>query len=230
MRRVLQVIGGILLVVAVVGLTWAAQLVGIIDINTNFPASAAAHATPTPAQPSTAEAIGFTAAETPAAPVVAAPADGTVLGTMTIPRLGTDVVDTPVIQGITEDVLAQGLGHFPETALPGQQGNFALAGHRATNGEELRNIDQLQVGDFVFVQTTDNWYIYRLFRDRIVTPEDYWVVATDPFGNVPGMSDHLLTITTCHPRWGSAERWIWWGELVNTLPTAGGPPPLDIHE
>lgn len=215
MRRATRFVGWALIGLALAGLVWAAEITGIIRINW-------------PNHMVSAEPIGFTgSASMP--PIPGAPPYGTVLATVTIPRLGTDVVDTPVIQGITDDILAKGLGHFPETALPGQVGNFALAGHRTTHGAEMDNIDRLRVGDFVYVKTADNWYIYRLFRDRIVTPEDYWVVDAAPFGEVPGMSTHLITLTTCHPRWQTSERWIWWGELVNTLPTTGEPPPLDIN-
>ena len=42
--------------------------------------------------------------------------------------------------------LARGVGHYPETARPGQVGNFAVAGHRATNGEPFAALDQVHSG------------------------------------------------------------------------------------
>lgn len=165
-----------------------------------------------------------TAPTTPPAP----PPVGDGIALMTIPRLGEDVADEPVLQGVSLEVLAQGLGHYPNSAMPGDTGNFAVAGHRATNGEPLRNIDQLQNGDFVYVQTQDSWFVYRLFRDQIVTPNDDWVVTPTPFPAEPAISKNLLTITTCHPRWGSTERWIWWGELVSATPKSAGTPDLVV--
>ena len=162
------------------------------------------------------------------APPVTPPSEGEGIALMTIPRLGEDLLDEPVLQGVTLEVLAEGLGHYPNTALPGQTGNFAVAGHRATNGEPLRNVDQLRIGDLVYVQTQDSWYTYRLFRDQIVTPNDDWVITTDPFPDEPGTRENLLTLTTCHPRWGSTERWIWWGELVAAAPKSAGTPEMAV--
>lgn len=166
----------------------------------------------------------------PAAPSspTAEPTAGEGIALMTIPRIGDDVTDEPVLEGVSLDVLAQGLGHYPNTALPGETGNFAVAGHRATNGEPLRNIDQLQIGDLIYVQTQESWFVYRLFRDQIVTPNDDWVVSVRPFPEEPAISNRLLTITTCHPRWGSTERWIWWGDLISATPKSAGAPVMAV--
>lgn len=146
------------------------------------------------------------------------PEIGSAIGLMTIPRLGGDVVSEPVLQGVDLVTLAQGMGHYPETAMPGQPGNFAIAGHRATNGEPLRSVDLLQDGDLVYLQTATTWYVYRLFRDEIVSPADVRVVTNNPWtdGSLP--PPRMLTITTCHPRWSSAQRWIWWGEQIGEFP------------
>ncbi|MFD2078965.1 sortase domain-containing protein [Actinopolymorpha cephalotaxi] len=72
---------------------------------------------------------------------------------MRIPRFGRSYV-VPAIQGIRKEDLAKGFGHFPETALPGQRGNCALAGHRVTHGEPLRDMPNLRVGDKVVVETS----------------------------------------------------------------------------
>src|SRR5690606_36657580 len=56
-----------------------------------------------------------------------------------IPKFGADYV-VPVLEGITDDILARGYGHFEDNADPGQLGNYALAGHRITHGESLRRM------------------------------------------------------------------------------------------
>nr|WP_216593676.1 sortase [Arsenicicoccus sp. oral taxon 190] len=48
-----------------------------------------------------------------------------------IPALGRGYA-VPVVEGTTRDVLRRGIGHYRGTAMPGQVGNFALAGHRMT--------------------------------------------------------------------------------------------------
>ena len=68
-----------------------------------------------------------------------------------IPRLG-DGYRVPVLEGTSDDVLASGFGHFDGTAGPGEVGNYALAGHRVTHGEPLRDMPDLEVGDEVVVR------------------------------------------------------------------------------
>jgi sortase A len=81
-----------------------------------------------------------------------------------IPRFGKDYAWT-VVQGTNDADLERGPGHYSNTAVPGQIGNFALAGHRVGKGEPFLNLDQLVPGDAVVVQTAGNWYVYRVLGD-----------------------------------------------------------------
>lgn len=157
------------------------------------------------------------------APAQKKPPVGRAFAKMYIPRLRDKVWGLPVIQGVGLPQLARGVGHYPETALPGEIGNFATAAHRATNGEPFAFIDRIRKGDLVIVQTRDTWYTYRLERDKIVQPEDTWVIDPVP-GEKTEPTEALITLTTCHPRWGSTQRWIWWGSLVDTRVKSDGPP------
>ena len=136
-----------------------------------------------------------------------------------IPRLKDRVWELPITRGVDPDDLISGLGHYPDNALPGEKGNFAMAGHRATYGEPLANIDQLRQDDEVIIQTAGNWYVYKLVLDEIVEPDAMWVLDPNPGGivNKTGVEE-MITLTTCHPRWGSTERWIWWGVLTEVRP------------
>ncbi len=140
-----------------------------------------------------------------------------------IPRLGSDF-SVPVVQGIDDRSLKKGVGHYPETALPGAVGNFAVAGHRATNGEPFRNLDLVRPGDPLVVETAQTWYVYRVSETKIVEPTRVSVLL--PVPEEPGVaaSQALITLTTCHPRWASYQRLIVHGELVETLQKPGGPP------
>jgi sortase A len=144
----------------------------------------------------------------------ARPEIGTAFALMYIPRLSDKVWGMPVLESVEPPDLARGIGHYPTTQLPGAKGNFAVAAHRATNGEPFRDIDRLEVGDTVIVETQDSWYEYTLRRGQIVSPQDTWVI--DPVPGDPGAlpTDRLITLTTCNPRWGSTTRWIWWGDLT----------------
>lgn len=136
-----------------------------------------------------------------------------------IPRLQDKVWELPITRGVDPEDLVSGLGHYPDNALPGEKGNFALAGHRATYGEPLANIDQLKQNDEVIIQTSSNWFIYKLILDEIVEPDAMWVLDENPGGiiNKTGVEE-MITLTTCHPRWGSTSRWIWWGVLTEVRP------------
>lgn len=140
-----------------------------------------------------------------------------------IPRLGRKFA-VPVIEGVGLPELAKGVGHYPDTALPGEVGNFAVAGHRATNGEPFAYLDKVHEGDVVVAETRAGWYTYVVDRTRIVTPTSIWVL--DPVPGKPGLAptDQLLTLTTCNPRWASYERLIVFGHLVETRVRAQGPP------
>jgi sortase A len=149
--------------------------------------------------------------------VPSGPIPGNAFARMYIPRLSDSVWGTPVVQGVSRADLAKGIGHYTTSAMPGEVGNFAVAGHRATNGEPLRDIDRIQEGDEVFVETRDTWYVYTLERDQIVRPTDTWVIAPVPWDPGAKPTERLITLTTCHPRWASTQRWIWWGSLTETI-------------
>jgi sortase A len=136
-----------------------------------------------------------------------------------IPRLANKVWELPITKGVDPEDLISGLGYYPENALPGEKGNFALAGHRSTYGEPLANVDQLKQDDEVIIQTAGNWYVYKLVLDEIVEPDEIWVLDPNPGGivNKTGVEE-MITLTTCHPRWGSTYRWIWWGVLTEVRP------------
>jgi sortase A len=89
---------------------------------------------------------------------------GTAIGILYLPRLGTDYHEAIVEGGNPPDdsQLQQGVAHYGDTQLPGQIGNFAVAGHRVGKGEPFLNIDQLQAGDAVIVETKSWWYVYRV--------------------------------------------------------------------
>lgn len=142
-----------------------------------------------------------------------------------IPRFG-DQWQRNVVQGVT---LAQlnlhGLGHYPETQMPGQIGNFAVAGHRNGYGQPLGDVDALQPGDPIVVRTKDYWYVYRYTSHEIVTPEHSEVIAAVPDrpGDTPTKA--MITLTTCEPKYSAPiYRWISYGELAYWTKAADGVP------
>jgi sortase A len=144
-----------------------------------------------------------------------------------IPRFGKGYV-MPVSAGVSDDVLARGFGHFDQTARPGATGNYALAAHRVTHGEPLRNMPELRPGDKVIVETRNDVYTYVLDTDPnklIVTFHDVWVIAPLPRNPDPGgvepaatASRRLITLTTCAELFHTDNRMVAFGHLVTTTP------------
>jgi sortase A len=178
-----------------------------------------------PGSPTGSEGDGDSGDDTPEA----RPEIGNAFALMYIPRLSDKVWGMPVLESVALPDLARGIGHYPETQLPGEKGNFAVAAHRATNGEPFRDIDQLRVGDRVFVETQDSWFEYTLRRDQIVAPQATWVIDAVPGDAGATPTDRLITLTTCNPRWGHTTRWVWWGDLTTTYDKAAGEIPPEVE-
>lgn len=126
-----------------------------------------------------------------------------------IPAFGSDYV-RPIAQGTaTKEVLNKvGVGHYTGTALPGEIGNFAVAGHRMTYGAAFRDLDLLENGDAIIVETVDGWYTYKVDRTKIVKPTEVNVIS--PVPEKPGVvpSERWMTLTTCTPKWSAEKRLV----------------------
>ena len=85
--------------------------------------------------------------------------DGHGIANLYIPRFGKDYAWT-IVQGTDDADLEKGPGHYDGTQLPGQKGDFAIAGHRVGKGEPFLNLDKLRAGDSVVVETQTTWYVY----------------------------------------------------------------------
>jgi len=152
-----------------------------------------------------------------------APESGEGLGILHIPALGKKW-SWVIVEGVGDEDLARGPGHFPGTAMPGDVGNFAVAGHRATHGEPFAYLDKLEVGDDVVVETMDGWLTYQVTWVRILSPSATEVL--EPVAGHPGekAKQRTLTLVTCNPRWSSTERLVVGASLVERRPADAGPP------
>ena len=140
-----------------------------------------------------------------------------------IPRFGADYA-RPVLHGIDHDTLTKGVGHYPDTVMPGQVGNFSVAGHRTTYGRPFHNIDLLQKGDVIVVETKASYLVYAVDRHVIVTPDQVEVIA--PVPQRPGVkpTQAWMTLTSCHPKYSALERYVVFAKLVKSIPRANGLP------
>ena len=127
-----------------------------------------------------------------------------------IPALG---LDTVVVEGITPSALRAGAGHYPQTPLPCEGGNVAIAGHRTTYGRPFGNVDQLKPGDTIELTTPIGGCVYQVSRAPfVVAPSELSVIDPTP--------ERSLTLTTCHPKGSAAQRLIIRATWVKDLKAA----------
>ena len=124
-------------------------------------------------------------------------AEGSLIGRIEISRLALSVM---VVEGDDKISLQRAVGHIPGTALPGEDGNVGLAGHRDTF---FRPLKDLKINDEIQISTRTGNFKYQIVSLRIVDPENVGVLA--PSG------ENVLTLVTCYPFYfiGAApQRWI----------------------
>lgn len=156
------------------------------------------------------------AEEEKAAPL--GPPPGDAIARLYIPKIGKYWV---VVEGVDLDDIRYAPGHYPTSAMPGQVGNFSVAGHR--NPATFWDLDQVVEGDTVVVETRDSWYVYRVTRNHIVKPDAVEVVAAVPGDPAAQPSQAMLTLTTCNPKFDNYERLIVHAELVDQLQRSDDP-------
>ena len=132
--------------------------------------------------------------------------------------------------------------------MPGEQGNFAVAGHRVGRGSPFLDLDQMRPGDPIVVETADSWFVYRVLGDpatgdfaadpsgipgqQIVRPTDVEVISPTPGAAVADpATGAYLTLTTCHPKYSAQQRLIIHARLdgapLSKAALPDGPPALN---
>jgi sortase A len=160
-----------------------------------------------------------TVAVKPGGPTLPPPAGGTI-ARLYVPRMDKHWV---VVEGVDRADIRFAPGHYPKTALPGQIGNFSVAGHRTP--AIFWDLDKIKVGDPIVVETRSTYFVYRVNQIEIVKPTAVQVVA--PVPNHPGQTptEAMMTLTTCNPKWDNYQRLIVHAKLERNQPRSAGPPP-----
>ena len=147
---------------------------------------------------------------------------GDVLARLKIPKIGLDFY---VVAGVNVKDLRKGVGHFPNTPLPGQLGNSALAGHRTSHLQPFYSLDELKPGDEIQVFTKlGDGYAYIVTDSLVVNPSDYYVI-TDSDPKVA-----TLTLITCTPLGTSSHRLVVHATLDPTRSSAIGLPVINYGQ
>ena len=227
---VTSVLGELLLTAGVIVLLFVAwqMWIGDIIINAQKNDEGAAisqqlAASPAPEPPPFEKTDDGTIVYQPVIP--AAPAEGEWLGQMLIPRFGADY-NKGIYGGTTRAKTLDhlGIGVYTDSKMPGEVGNFAMAGHRTTWGKPFNQLDKLQVGDAIVVETPDGWFTYRFRTLEYVKPNQTEVLLDVP--QMPGVEtgERYITLTACSPLYSLAERIVAYGVFESFQPRAEGLP------
>ena len=127
---------------------------------------------------------------------------GHALGRLRMPTLDRTYV---FVQGTSTGSLRKGPGHYSGTALPGEAGTVAIAGHRTTYLAPFRTVDQLRPGDPLILDMPYGVFTYRVEETRIVKPSAVWVTRSVGYPR--------LVLTACHPLYSASNRIVIFAKL-----------------
>jgi sortase A len=147
---------------------------------------------------------------------------GSGMAMIRVPRFGSDWRYV-IVEGVDQDDLRKGPGHYPGSAMPGQVGNFVVSGHRTTYSAPFNRVGELRAGDRILVDTKTRQHVYEVTGRRIVSPTAVEVTAPVPLRPGDRPTEKLITLTTCHPKYSASQRMIIFGRQVSELPRVTKP-------
>lgn len=131
---------------------------------------------------------------------------GDVIGVLNIPKIGIEVA---IKRGVSDEILDTAIGHFDNTSMPGEYGNFAVAGHRAyTKNKFFSNLDKIEIGDEINILQNRINHKYIVDSIEIVEPDRVDVVESKD------MNKKEITLVTCTPKYVGSHRLIVKGTYV----------------
>jgi sortase A len=150
------------------------------------------------------------------------PRPGSAVFRINIPSIDLHQV---VVEGVDTDHLRRGPGHYPtcragfelcidgydNEGWPGEKERVIVSGHRTTYGAPFWDLDKLQRGDEVRVETRWGDFVYRVTESTVVDDSSRTIA-------VPGNQAELV-LTTCNPKFSAAERLIVYAEMDPEEPT-----------
>jgi len=121
-----------------------------------------------------------------------------------IPSIDSENV---VTEGTSKEALKAALGHESDTVLPGELGNCVIAGHRNyTFGKFFNRLEEVEIGDMIYIDTPTDTYSYRVYEIKTVKPEDVEILENT--------DKEILTLYTCTPIYIATHRLVVIAERV----------------
>ena len=128
-----------------------------------------------------------------------------VMGYLTIPKLELEL---PIYHGTSKEVLAKGVGHLPQSALPiGGAGNHTvLSGHTGMpNARLFTDLTELAEGDVFYIHILDETLTYQVDQILTVLPEETQALQ-------PEAGKDFCTLVSCTPYGVNSHRLLVRGE------------------
>lgn len=131
-------------------------------------------------------------------------ASGVPVGSLAIPAIGLSEI---VRSGVAADVIDRGVAQWSGSVGAGGNGNVVLAGHRTTHSRPFLDLDQLEVGDLVYLTDGSGFPVmYRVSGSYVVEPSDLWITYDS--------ERPTLTMFACHPKGSARYRLVVTADLV----------------
>ncbi|WP_455537594.1 class D sortase [Terrisporobacter sp.] len=125
---------------------------------------------------------------------------GDVVGVLSIPKIDLEVA---IKRGVTNEILKDALGHFENTPMPYEKGNFSVAGHSAyTSNKFFSKLDKVEIGNEISVLCENKTYKYIVNSIEVVTPDKVEVVDTID------KNKREITLVTCTPKYTGSHRLV----------------------
>lgn len=148
-----------------------------------------------------------------------------------IPKINVQI---PVVYGVNtinetsiENALENGVVHYADTALPGQNGNLVIVGHSSNNIFNKGHykfafvlLSRIDKGDTFYLERDGKRYTYQVYEKKIVRPTDVSVLA-------PADKPAVATLITCDPPGTSTNRLVVVGQQISPDPLANTPSTAD---
>lgn len=112
-----------------------------------------------------------------------------------------------IVESTDNKYLKHHVCHFQNSAMPGEDGNFALAGHSSTYyyNQVFNEVHKVKVGDEIKITTIDDEFIYTITETKVVEADEIEVLDQDT-------SKKEITLVTCTN--GGKQRFIVKGEII----------------
>ncbi len=112
-----------------------------------------------------------------------------------------------IVESTDKKYLNHHVCHFENSAMPGEDGNFALAGHSSTYyyNQVFNELHKVKIGDEIIIKTINDEFTYTITETIVVESDEIEVLDQD-------MTKKEITLVTC--TYGGKQSFIVKGEFL----------------